>query len=157
MNRRGHIGTLLMVLGALILVINSLLVMQSFKFDISKTREDFRLTMDKSEGIHEYLIKNVKTITQESIKLSKDSIDFERTFNDSLRGMAEKERTGGLDANIYAKLALGEYSLNFDGINYALTVNGLFEEINLEKNEVKYPYNLKIFFNKNSVISIDEV
>src|SRR3989344_1389917 len=155
MNRRGHIGTMLMVFGALILVINALLVMQSFKFDISKTRADFRLTADKLEGIHEYIIKNVKNLTEEAIFISKDSADFENSFNNSLKVLAEKERMNGLDANLYAKLALGQYSLNFDGVNYALVVDGIFEQVIVEKNEAKYNHNLKILFNKTAVISIE--
>ena len=68
---------------------------------------------------------------------------------------AEKERMNGLDANLYAKLALGQYSLNFDGVNYALVVDGIFEQVIVEKNEAKYNYNLKILFNKTAVISIE--
>ena len=163
MNRKGHIGTALVPLLALILVINALFVMDSFNGDISKVRAEIRATMNKVSVEHKFVKSTLNETIIKSIDLSKDKLanfgdsDFEKTFNESIKMLAEEKRASGLNTNVYAKIALGEYSLSFDSISgkYTLIVNDIFEQTNVANNEARYNYNLKVLFDMEKVISVE--
>ncbi len=154
MNRSGHIGTLLLVLGALVLVGVALFNMVNFSGDVSKIREELHLLSNEFIAVHEYNLLNIEMLVSKSIVSSKNSMDFEDAFNVSLKSLAGLERVAGLNTNVYAKLALGNYSLNFDGVNYTLVINDIFEQTNVKNNEGRYIYNLHVVFSKASVISM---
>lgn len=154
MNRRGHIGTMLLVIGALILVVSALYVMTRFGDDVSKVRSEMRSLSGKSSVGHKDVLVSVEKMVLMAVD-SSTSVEFEKIFNESIKKFAEEKRASGVNANVYAKIALGEYSLNFDGTNYVLIVNNVFENTGVGNNEVHYIYNLRVLFDKSSVISVD--
>lgn len=153
MNRRGNIGTLMLVFGALILVIYALYVMISFNGSIGKNRNELRDISDKAEISHEAILDNVNKIVLSSIQASTNSVNFEKSFKESLNVVALPYRNSGLNNNVYAKLAVGDYSLHFDGSKYVLNASGMFEIYKSGQNEIRYDYSLDVLFDKTRVIS----
>jgi len=153
MNRRGNIGTLMLVFGALILVIYALYFMISFNGNFGVSKNELRDISDKAEINHELILDNVNKMVLSSIQASASSGNFEKSFNESLKGLAIPYRISGLDNNVYAKIAVGDYSLKFDGSAYALSVNGLFESYKSGQNEIRYDYSASVLFDKTRLIS----
>ncbi len=157
MNRRAHVGTVLLVIGAFLLVVTSLFMMVSNNTDLTLIKSELRASSDFASASHDYLINDVKDIIGKSIGGSKGSIDFEKSFNESLKKLANEKRTSGLSNTLYAKLVLGDYSLLKIGENYEIVVLDVFENYDLNNNEVTYSYSLKVVFDSERVISIDKV
>ena len=154
MNRRGHIGTLLLVFGALILVGYALFVMLGFGDDFDKKKAELNALSEDSNAEYKLLEVKIGELIDNAITLSKDKGNFESSFRDSLKTLAEKERFSGQNSNVYAKLtSKEEYQLYFNGENYVLFASELFNQINVGNNEVRYNYNLIVVFNENSIVS----
>lgn len=156
MNRRGHTGTIMLVIGAFFLVVFALYMMLSNNTDLSLIKSELRFASDYSTASHSLLIKEFKDIIFKSISEAKSSVDFEKSFNESLKKYAAEKRVSGLSNNLYAKIVLGEYSLVLKDVRYEIVVSGISENYNMNNNEVSYSYSLKIVFDKNQVISIEQ-
>lgn len=156
MNKRGHVGTIMLVIGALFLVIVSLFMMVSSNTDLSLIRSELRASSDFAEANHKYLLSSINKIVVDSINESNNSSDFEKSFNESLKKYASDQRASGLNNNLYAKLSLGQYSLLSEAGNYELVVSDISEKYNLNNNEISYSYSLKIIFGRDKVISVQE-
>jgi len=154
MNHKGHIGSMMMALGASILVIYALMVMVNFERNISKESLELSILSEINKLNHESNIDNLRTIIFQAIINSKETDNFEELFNESLKSLADSQRTKSQNTNLYAKLALGDYSLTFDGTNYILIIKDIFQETTRAMNEIKYSYSLSISFNKEGIITI---
>lgn len=157
MNKKGHIGTLLLVFGALVLVVFALYSMISFNSDLSKKKAELRASSDFAEASHKFVLKGFEDILGKSISDSKSSSEFEKSFNTSLKKYASEKRESGLNTNIYAKMVLGDYSLILKDGKYELMIFDVFENYNMNNNEVRYSYSLKVIFDKNKVYLLEEV
>jgi hypothetical protein len=155
MNRRGHIGTGLMPLIALALFVNAWVVMYGFDVDLTKSRADLRAIEEKSSFTHKFVKDELNKTFLEAIAQS-DKSNFELSFNNSLRQSANNLRNSGLNTNLYARIALGEYTLTKNGENYTLIVKDVFENEASGVNEISYFYSLRINFDKTKVVSIEE-
>ncbi|MBM3206697.1 MAG: hypothetical protein FJZ43_03705 [Candidatus Staskawiczbacteria bacterium] len=154
MNRKAHVGTIMLVIGAFLLVIFALYVMLSSNTDLSLIKAELRASSDFAEASHKFVLKGFGDIVDKSIFDSKSSSEFEKSFNISLRKYASEKRESGLSNNLYAKLSLGDYSLTLKDGNYELIVLGVSEKYNLDNNEVTYAYSLKAIFDKTKVNSV---
>ncbi len=161
MNRKGHIGTLLLVVGALILVTTALYSFYSFGGKVKLKDSEFKgLSLEAKQN--NFLIKEgVNKIVLGSIVLSKNSVEFELAFNNSLRTLAQNERISDkyTDNNVFAKLANLDYSLINNGFQYTLEVNGLFYKVKSSDslNIINRDFGLKIVFTKEKVVSVDYI
>lgn len=158
MNRKGHLGTLLLVFGALILVGYALFVMIGFNGNINEKENELKELSDKSSFTHEQiLLESVKEMVLESVEVSKDNNadEFEKSFNDFFMELALQERASGLNTNIYAKISMGDYSLDFDGSKYELIIYDVFENYASGLNEARFLYSLRVLFDRERVISIE--
>ena len=156
MNRKGHTGTVLLVIGAFFLVVFALYVMLSNNTDLTLIKAELRKPSDFAKASHEYLLNSTEDIIVKSITESKSSADFEKSFNESLRRYASERRESGLNNNLYAKLSLGQYSLLLKDGKYDLVVSGISENYNVNNNEINYAYSLKVVFDKDKVLSMKE-
>lgn len=157
MNRKGHVGTIMLVIGALLLVISSLFMMVSSNTDLTLIRSELRASSDFAEASHDYLIKDIREVLNKLLSESRNSTNFEVSFNASLKKYASEKRSSGLNNNLYAKLALGDYSLLSSDGKYELLISEISENYNLNNNEIKYSYSLKIVFNKDGEISVEKI
>lgn len=156
MNRKGHIGTALLPVLALILVINSFVVMSSFNSDVVKIKSEFGSLSGRANAEHNLIIENIEVGLNQSIELANITL-FEQDLNKFVKEFANTKRDSSLNTNLYAKIALGNYSLLKNRDSYELTVLDVFENYNLNNNEVAYSYSLKVVFDKDKVISIEEI
>lgn len=156
MNRQGHVGTVLLVIGAFLLVIASLFMMVSSNTDLSLIKAELRQSSDFAQASHKHLLDSIKEIIVSSIDGSKSSLEFEKSFNESLKRYSTEKRASGLNTNLYAKLSLGDYSLTLKDGKYEIIVSGIFENYNLNNNEITYSYSLRIDFDKAGFISMKE-
>ena len=72
MNRRGHLGTVLMVLGALILVGYALMVMFNFEGNTHEKNNELNIFSEMIETNHELAMMNINELVMDSIRLSKN-------------------------------------------------------------------------------------
>ncbi len=156
MNRRAHVGTVLLVIGAFLLVITSLFMMVSSNTDLSLIKSELRSSSDFAEANHEFLLESTESIIVKSIMESKDSLEFEKSFNESLKKYATEKRGTGLNNNLYAKLSLGDYSIVLKDGRYEILILEISENYNLNNNEIKYSYSLNVVFDKVEFISMKE-
>ncbi|MGV8131689.1 MAG: hypothetical protein ACP5N7_06340 [Candidatus Pacearchaeota archaeon] len=156
MNRRAHVGTVLLVIGAFLLVIASLFMMVSSNTDLSLIKAELRSSSDFAHVSHEYLLDSTNSIIVKAVSESKDSLEFEKSFNESLKKYANEKRASGLNTNLYAKLSLGDYSVVFKDGKYELLVTGIFENYNFKGNEIGYSYSLNVVFDRAGFISMKE-
>ncbi len=161
MNRRGHLGTLLLVFGALILVSVSLFVMYDFGSEVDKHKSELRAVTSKSDALHKFLLKDFENMVFESITLSKgkNELEFEKNFNESFKSIAFRERekkVRNINTNLYAQISLGNYSLKFVELSgkYELVVGDVFEKTDFENHEIKYLYSVKVIFDKEKIYSV---
>lgn len=154
MNRRGHLGTVLLVFGALILVGYALFTMLSFEGNTREKNNELNIFSEMIKINHELAMMNINESVMDSIRLSKNSDNFKDSFDKNLKKSASSKRDSTQNTNLYAKIDLGEYSLYFDGTNYVLTIENIFEDTTIKFNEAKYNYSLIILFNKEGIISV---
>ncbi|MEK6915242.1 MAG: hypothetical protein AABW89_01715 [Nanoarchaeota archaeon] len=153
MNRKGHIGTALMPFLFLVLIVNALIVMYGFSSEVDKTKAQIRALIGESYAGHENILNWVNKSVTESLLVA-DKNDFEDSFNLSFKKLADEKRGSELNTNMYAKIALGEYSLFKDGDKYIINVKDVFESSNVEYNGVKYSYSLTVLFDDSKVLDI---
>lgn len=156
-NRRGHVGTILLVIGAFLLVIFALYAMISSNSDLDLIKAELRSASDFAEANHKLVLMNSREIVNLSLLDSNSSSNFESDFKESLKKHASDKRVSGLSNNLYAKFSLGDYSLISKNGNYEIIVSDISEKYNLDNNEISYAYSLKITFDKNKVISVQEI
>ena len=161
MNRRGHIGTALIPVLALILVVNALFVMNGFNEGLGKARAEIRAVNSKALAEHKLIEQNVNASVWASIAIAssggESNKNFDNSFKKALSDVINQQRNSGINTNVYAKLANGEYSLKIDGKNYVLIVSEVFDKTVLGVNEVTRFYSLKVVFDKSKLISIEEI
>lgn len=159
MNRKGHIGTLLLVLGALVLVTAGLFAFSSFGNKIKLKDAEFRGLSLESKQMDSLVKNGVREIVSKSILSSKDSSDFELSFNNSLKRLSEIERIGSTysDNNVFAKIAKLNYILKNEGSNYTLEIKDLFYAVKSEDglNVITRNFALRVIFDKERVVSVD--
>ena len=157
LNRRGHIGTLLMVIGALVLVIAALFSFVGFKDEVVKTKQELRQLSFEINYDFSITKATLESIILKSIETAKTGADFKGKFEESLKTNANLERNSDVNNNLFGKLANGDFVINTEGNGYILKVQDLQIKNELGKNEVIYHFDLAVKFDKNKVISIDKI
>lgn len=156
MDRKGHIGTMLLPFIALILVVNALVVMHVFNGNIDEEKAQIRIVSDKAFVGHELVFNSLNESVSESISNSNKE-DFELSFRNLLKDSVEKLRNSGVNTNIYAKLAVQDYSLDLSNGVYELMVKDVFENYDNFNNEVSYKYSIRVLFDMDKIILIEKI
>lgn len=155
MNNKGHVGTVMLVFGALILVGVSLVTFLEFKTDVRLLDADFRGLTLETRDTRALIFNRVSFIISESIKLSKDSLDFENEFRRNLIELSQKERDSLKDVqnNVFAEIANGKFTLEKNGEDYVLSVKDLFFSLKTTNSvsSAEYKFDINSKFNKDSV------
>ncbi|MGV8142424.1 MAG: hypothetical protein ACP5NS_02195 [Candidatus Pacearchaeota archaeon] len=158
MYRKGHVGTLLLVLGALILSVAGLFSFYSFGEDVRLKNVEFRELSLESKKMDSLIENGVQRIILSSLSLSKNSLAFEAKFNDSLKELAQAERVDSKygNNNVFAKLANLDYILSYDGKEYTLNAKNLFYTVKSSNglNSITRKFDLKVVFDKEKIISV---
>lgn len=159
MNNKGHLGTVLLVFGALILVITALMSFSNFGDGANYRRDILRGLSFNTENMKKIIFNEIELIADRAIVSAKLSSDFENNFKISFAKLAEEDRGNGRypSNNVFAKIANSNYSISNGGKNYTLLMNDLFyiTESADKLNKITNSFSLKIVFDKEKVISID--
>ncbi|PIN89125.1 hypothetical protein COU60_04645 [Candidatus Pacearchaeota archaeon CG10_big_fil_rev_8_21_14_0_10_34_76] len=155
LNRRGHIPSAFLLVGAIVLVILTLFSFATFENKVLGLSNELTETMEGvifGEGFSE---AKLNWIVDNAIKRS-DKNDFLRSFNESLIRLGNEERDSGsveYVGNMYGKIANGDFILIEEEGRYNLEFNELFTKVNNGGNEIKRSFDLKIVFDKQKVFS----
>lgn len=156
-NRRGHIGTLLMVFGALFLVVVALFNFAGFKDNAAETKKELRKISIKVDYDFALLSRALKSVLLKSVEEAKDSNDFKLKFEERLKENAKLERTSSTNNSLFAKLDLGEFTVEKSGEEYLLKVNELNIKNENGLNEVIQRFDLNVKFDKNKKVEIVKI
>ena len=155
LNRSGHIGTIALVFGALFLVGSALYSFYGFGENANSNRVHIRQISSQAVSGEIAVKLLVKDMVNIAIASSKDAVDFRIAFENKLKELAQAQRGQATFGNVFFSIADGKYSLELVGTDYVLTVNDLFYEVSVAKNEAANKFSLKIIFNKSGVVSIE--
>ena len=159
MNKKGHLGTILLVFGALILVITALMSFSNFGNESNYRRDRLRGLSFNNENMEKSIFKEIDLIVKQSIDFAKFSSDFENDFKISFAKLAEQERGSDKFAsnNVFVKIANSDYASSNNGKNYTILMKDLFyiTESADKLNKITNSFSLKIVFDKEKVISIE--
>ena len=159
MNRKGHIGTLLMVLGALILVSVALFSFNSFGKVVEQRQFELRGLSLEAKQMERLVNNGVEKIILETINSVKTSQNFETDFKIKLKELAEIERKDieYLDNNVFAKLVNSEYSLIKEGENYILLLENLFYSAKSPDGleSITRNFSLHVIFTKEKILVVN--
>ena len=168
LNRRGHIGTVLMVFGALVLVIYALFALQNIRDDAKELRVQSRILVVDALVNHKIVLLSVKDLISRAAKenAGAGADAFETAFRNSLSAFATPLRSSEQSSNInsvFGKLAVGDYPpLKLDGEYYVLTVADVFDKTlpisrdskPLSSSEIIQYYSLVVRFTREGVVSL---
>ncbi len=170
MNRQGHVGTILMVFGALLLVGVALFSFQGFKNNIKSLDSDFRGLSIEMGDLENIVFRYMETFILESIKQSKDSNNFEETFKIKLKELTKQEmeknyfkntedkNLNPIKDNVFAKIVSGNFIVEKSGDkgDYVLSVKDLTFSMNTGSdgksvNSIDYKFSITSKFNKTDI------
>lgn len=157
LNRRGHLGTILLVIGTLVLVVYALFALQDTQGNASSIRQELHPLTTNALTLHRVVQLSVRDMVNEAIVTSRDASDFETLFKSKLQELARSRQSPTQTTNMYARIANGKYSLTFADGRYVLVVNDIFEKTVAGYNEVVYKSSLEVIFDKTKVISVRNV
>ncbi len=155
MNRRGHIPSVLMVFGALILVVFALYSFYNFSEGVNERRNQLRNLDHASDNQHLLVVRTIYGSVKTSVDFAKDSPDFKIAFKSKLKEVVQEYRSSGDYGNIFSKITMEDYSLELVAEKYVLTIKDIFYKISTEKNEAVRKGDLKIVFDKQEFVSVE--
>ena len=152
LNRKGHVGTILMVLGAIVLVVTTL-----FSFSIFSEitgGEKIKLNYFISEFSFEQKYSSIvlKDMVREAILEAKEKENFEKEFENELKKIAERRRSPEI-SNLFGKIINEPFELTKLNNNYIWTMDEVFINVEQDKSYIERKFNFKIEFNKSQTIS----
>ncbi len=160
MNRKANVlADLLLDFGALILVVTALFYFYSFGDEVKIKDSDIRgLSLDASKASP--LINNgLIQMTSKAISLSEKAQDFETSFKENLKNLAQVKREDKIypDNNVFAKIVNLDYSLIDNGDKYVLDMKDNFYSVKSTDglNTITKRFDLEIVFNKEKIISVE--
>ncbi len=155
LNRSGHIGTIVLVFGALFLVGSALYSFYGFSENADSNRLQLRQIVSQTVSGEIAVKLLVKDMVNTAITSSKDAVDFRISFENKLKEFAQAQRGQPGFGNVFSNIADGKYNLEFTGTNYVLNINDLFYEVSVAKNEAANKFSLKVVFNRDGVVLIE--
>ncbi len=173
MNRRAHIGTILMVFGALLLVGVSWYSFYGFKEDIKSLDANIRSLSVEVRDTRNIILRYMRTFILESIEKSKDSNNFEETFKIKFKELTASEMNKDyfqkpieksfedVRDKVFAKIVDGKFNVLADEReSYVLSIKDLSFSVNTRTNEqsvssIDYNFNIYSKFNKSEIEYLD--
>ena len=147
LSRKGHIGTYLLLFGALALVVYSLLYMVNFKNNFTNEEKQLNILLEDYIYRNDYVKEAFNVIVLESIVQSETSEDFIINFKKIAERRDDQEGTFG---NFFAKIRNDEFSLEEveDG-QYLLKMEGISFIVKNEAGEISRTFDLNKTFSIN--------
>jgi len=153
LNKRGHIGTTLMVLGALVLVIAALYSFAIFSDKTGEEKEKLKDFISEFSFEQKYVSIVFEDMVKEAIDEVKPEEDFMISFNSSLKKIAERRRNPERKTNLFAKIINEPLNLTLLEDNYVLVLDAVFVKFEEDKSVIERKFNFEIIFNETGIIS----
>ena len=152
MNKRGHIPTIMLFFGALILVIVTLFSFTNVKNELGGESEDFNILVQEIDFKKKYISAVFEKIVEEAVE-STDKLKFEESFSVTFEKISDRrDPKDGSFGNFFGRIRNEKYTINKENGIYTLTIEDVFVSSNVEKNEMKRTFPLSIRFNKEGLI-----
>jgi len=151
LNKRGHIGTMMMFFGALILVGVALFSFVTFSDGTENEKINLNNLVSEFEFKQKYVVIVFEDMVEEAITEAKGKTNFEEEFEISLKQIAERRRAPEI-SNLFGKIINEPLELNEINGNYFLIVEGVFAEFEKEESNIRRKINFEIEFNENGII-----
>lgn len=151
LNRRGHIATWLILLGALILMVTAWFTFLSFDGNVV-TKADTLHSAILVANEDRYYIQTLTPIlvTQSALDASEN---FEQSFRDILRVRAERiALTRPLSGNFFTLIQTDDYTLSSVGNSYTFRMRGIVVERGV-KDHITQTFDLEVNFTRPGVTS----
>jgi len=153
LNKRGHIGTTLMVLGALVLVIATLYSFAIFSDKTGEEKEKLNEFFSSFSFEQKYVPIVFEDMIKEAIDEAKSEEDFMIGFGSSLKKIAERRRDETRKTNLFAKIINEPLNLSKRENNYFLVLDDVFVKFEEGKNVIERKFNFEIVFNETKIVS----
>lgn len=150
LNKKGHIGTTLLVFGALILMVLTLFTFVSFDDEVEARMDLFKEIHKSGDFESKLLERGFKVFISGEILNLKNSLNFEDDFKKSFEKYAGKKR-GKLDTNFYGKIVNGDYKFIEDKGNYTLILEDLFLKKETDKIVMKKNFGFVVEFDRKMI------
>lgn len=151
LNTKGHIGTWLLLVGALVLVMSAWFTFLSFSNDFNDDASAIREASWRAKEDARYIEIILPEITKRAIEKA-DKNNFIQSFNNSL--MKEAEKIGvisGISGNFFAKIKNGEYEIREGQGRYQILLNDIYVGSRIENNEINRTFRLEVNFTKEGL------
>ena len=155
LNKKGHIGTTLMVLGALVLVIATLYSFAIFSDKTGEERENLNEFISSFSFEQKYVPIVFEDMIEEAIMEAKEKEKFEEGFRISLKQIAERRRDEKRKTNLFAKIINEPLDLTEREGDYVLVLDGVFVKFEEDKSVIERKFDFEIIFNGAEIISQD--
>jgi hypothetical protein len=161
LNKRGHIGTTLLVFVAFILIVVTLFVFVSFDNEVGRRGQLVREIHSGYDYEGRYLEKDLRVFIKSAILDLKESENFKEDFLIALKKFAgEKDRGNSgnnFRTNLYGRIInVGKVEEVGTGI-YDLVIEGVFIEKKTEAVVLKTTFDLRVRFDMGKIISFEKV
>ena len=153
LNKRGHIGTALMVLGALVLVIATLYSFAIFSDKTGGEKERLNSFISEFSFEEKYVSAVLMDMVEEAIDEAKTKANFEEEFEKSLIEIAKRRRDEERKNNLFARLILEPPNFYESNGAYFLKVEDVFVKFDEDKNSIERKFHFEIEFDKDRIIS----
>jgi hypothetical protein len=161
LNKRGHIGTTLLVFVAFILIVVTLFVFVSFDNEVGRRGQLVKEIHQGYDYESRSLEKDLRVFIKSAILDLKESGNFKDDFLIALKKFAGEKDRGNSETNfrtnLYGKI-INDAKLEEvgTGIN-ELVLEGVFIEKKTEAVVLKTTFDLKVRFDREKIISFDKI
>jgi len=153
LNRKGHIGTTLMVMGALVLAISTLYSFAIFSDGTTEEREKLDDFFSSFSFEQKYVPIVFEDMVKEAIEEVNHDGEFSESFEIYLKKIAERRRDEERKTNLFAKIINEPLDLIKKETTYVLVLEDVFVKFEEDKSVIERRFNFEIEFSEFEIIS----
>ncbi len=153
LNKKGHVGTILMVLGAIVLVVTTLFSFSIFSDNAANEKTKLNYFISEFSFEQKYISVVLKDMVEEAIYETNAEDNFTNEFENSLKEIALRRRDSDRKTNLFGKLINEPLNLTSRESDYILSVNNIFVKLEKDKNFIERDLNITLVFNESEVLS----
>jgi hypothetical protein len=117
MNKRGHVGTLLLFFGALVLVGVALFSFVSFNNDVKSISGDIDIVVNQINFAYRFNEIVFDEMADEAFGMSEGELEFEKVFRENFEGIArERKLNDGVTDIVFDRIESGKYEVDSEKV-----------------------------------------
>ncbi len=154
LNRRAHVGTLLLVFCSFFLMGAAIYSMLSFKGNFNDGSKDLQKLSYELAYNRAFIIGTARSLVFRAVVSASSLPDFKKEFESSLQALAEKKRTNFTTGDAIFKISFGNYRIVQNGDKYSLFVDDVSYVVRDGATEIKNTFSFGIVFDKTGVLYV---